>query len=159
MPRRLAFLAVPALFLGLFAFAGPGSAPAELGQDAPGGREKTQLARYMGEINGAVRSIPKALAEEGGRDKALAELARIQKVIIDAKAEVPSTVASIPDEKKKAEEGTHFRMEMNVLLRGFVDLEDAVLERDEKGIQKALRALGETKDEGHSEFKPKGGDR
>ena len=158
MPTRRLFVAVPLLVLGLGVGLGLAAA-ARPSEPAQGGGGKSQLAQYMGELNAAVRSIPKALEEEGGREKALAELARIQKVVVDAKAEVPATVASIEDGKKRAEEAVHFRVEMNALLRGFLDLEDAVLQQDDKAVQKALRKLGETEDEGHSEFKGKGGER
>jgi hypothetical protein len=151
MPRLSLLLALPLGLgsLGLLATAWP-SAQGE------GGRERSALASHMSELNGALRMIPKALAEEGGEAKALAELARVQKIVVDAKSEVPPPVAALSDEVARAAELAKFRLQLNALLRAFLDLEDAILKDDQAGIEKALAALGEAKDEGHAAFKPMG---
>lgn len=115
--------------------------------------EKTALQKHMGEINHGVRNITKLLRAEDGRSEILSQVSRIQKIIIDAKSEVPMQVAKIEIEERRRAERVHFRLALNNLLRGFLELEDAVLQGEDAAIGAALGALGELKDMGHKRFK------
>lgn len=116
---------------------------------------ETPLGRAMSDINGSMRKLEEQLSDAQTMAGALDEICRLQKVAIDAKGEVPTTVSSITDEKKRDKARIEYRLQVQHLVRALLDLEAAALERDEKKAKKALREIDKAKDAGHAQFKPK----
>ena len=132
-----------------FAFVTP---TAEAQRD--GGAEG-ELAAHMGDLKQSLRKLGGMVEDEAQMAASLEEICRLQKVVIDAKSETPSTVSSIEDEKKQRKAALKYRSTMQDLLRAFLDLESAVAAGDAKKAKKAMRAFDKLESAGHSEFKPR----
>jgi hypothetical protein len=154
MIRPLSWFALLPLALGLLAFTLPDP-------QAQGGgrREKTVLGQQMEAINDAVRTVARGWEANGASPEILAALVSAEKAILVAKGEVPPMLADEADAAKKAAMLADFRKDLNGLLRGFLDLEDALVAGDKAAVEKSLEALSDKKDHGHDEFKPKRGGR
>lgn len=118
-------------------------------------QDDSPIARAMGDIQESLKKLEASLDDEANLAAAWPEVCRLQRVVLDAKDALPSTVTELEDEKKRDKQTIAFRLEMQGLLRGFLDLEAAVLEGKEKDVKKALRGFEKLKSAGHSEFKPR----
>jgi len=150
MIRRLSILALLPLTLGLLAFA----LPLQDGGRQGGRPEKSPLAKQMEVINGSMRTVGRGWEANGASPEMLSALADAEQAVLAAKALVPGMLAAMEDEAKKDEELMAFRIEMNALMRGMLDLEDALIAGDNGAVEKSLAALGDLKDAGHQRFKP-----
>jgi soluble cytochrome b562 len=157
MLRRTTLLALVPFTLGLLALTLPSAQ--DDGTPRGGARgAKSELGETMEAINAGVRTVARGRAD-GASAENLAALAGIQTLIVAAKSHVPTMLAEEADAAKQAAELQAFRIEMNALLREFLDLEDALLQGDAAAAEAALEKLGAMKDAGHERFKPRRGGR
>ncbi|MBL8803791.1 MAG: hypothetical protein JNN27_17445 [Planctomycetes bacterium] len=129
-----------------------GFSSAVLGSVAP--QSPSKLGTSMEEIGAAVKSIQATLKTPAEISKALPEVWKAQRAVLDAKSELPKLVTDLTDEKAKAKAGLEYRTQMQDLMRAFLDVESAVLAGDAKKAEKALRAADNLKSGGHGKFRP-----
>jgi len=144
--RTLSLFALPCVALLTLTFTALSAQPPQ--QD----RETTALGKKMREINGILRQLGKGIADESMTQDNAAKILRLQALAVEAKSETPALLAKMADDER-AEALVGYRVQMNVLLAGLIELENAVLKHETKDAEKALRALNEAKAEGHGEYK------
>lgn len=129
-----------------FAAAAPLGAPPQ-----DGGK----LNAAMEEIGAAVKSMQGTFKTPEEIDKALPEVWKAQRAVLDAKSELPKLVADNADEKAKRKAELAYRTQMQDLMRAFLDVEAAILAGDAKKADKALRQADNLKSAGHGQFRPR----
>lgn len=114
-----------------------------------------KLQSSMEEIGAAVKSIQGTLKTPAEIEKALPEVWKAQRAVLDAKSELPKLVAENADEKAKHKAALAYRTQMQDLMRAFLDVEAAILAGDAKKADKALRQADNLKSAGHGQFRPR----
>jgi len=122
-----------------------------------GGGTPSKLGDVMHEIDATVKSLAKAVDAKGSLEASLPDVAKLQKLVLDAKAELPPSLAEITDAKAHKKALLAYKSQMLDLERACLDLEAAMLVDDPKKSDKALRELEKLKGAGHSEFRKEGG--
>ena len=145
---------LPALALVLAA-----SFPIALAQ-GPGGGGGSPLGRYMHDLEETLGKIGELLEAEGGLEEALSETLRIQKVVIDCKAEAPRMFSRFEDDEKKLKKAkVEYCEMMQELVRALLDMELAIVEESPKKAEKALKTAMKLESKGHGKFRQRGGGR
>ena len=86
-------------------------------------------------------------------EAALPDVAKLQKLVLDAKGELPSSITALTDAKAHKKALLVYKTQMMELERATLDLEAAMLVDDAKKADKALREVDKIKSAGHSEFR------
>ncbi len=130
-------------------------------QGPEGGRQQSKLGPFMESLQATVEKVTDSLkADEPEFAALLAEVCELEKSAIDAKSESPRMFARMEaDDKKLPGLKLDFRIAMQDLVRGLLDLELALAKEDKKAVKKALRELSKIEDAGHGDFRPRRGGR
>ena len=155
MKRLLLVTAVPVALFALVAFVP--TRPQGGGGGGGGGGPPSKLGEVMHEIDATVKSLTKAVDTKGSMEAALPDVAKLQRLVLDAKAETPPSLAAITEAKAHKKAMLDYKTQMLELERACLDLEAAMLVDDAKKSDKALRELDKIKGAGHSEFRKEGG--
>lgn len=135
------------------------SFPLALAQ-GPGGGDGSPLGRYMHDLEETLGKIGDLLEAEGGLEEALSETLRVQKIVIDCKAEAPSSFARFEDDEKKLKKAKiEYCQLMQELVRALLDMELALVEENPKKAEKALKDALKLESKGHGKFRQRGGGR
>ena len=146
MKRTALLVIVPAALLALAAFVP--TAPQGGGKGPP-----SKLGGVMEDMDATVKSLTKAVAAKASMEAALPDVAKLQKLVLDAKAEVPESITALTDAKAHKKALLGYKTQMLELERATLDLEAAMLVDDAKKADKALREVDKIKSAGHSEFR------
>lgn len=106
----------------------------------------------MKAINRVVRSIGRFVKNPGDAAAPMADVTRLQTLVIAAKAKMPRRIAAMKKEEQAAMM-LAYKKEMNVMLRSVLDLEDAMGAKDWAKAKAALSAMNKSKSTGHKQFK------
>lgn len=120
---------------------------------APGQRQASPLKEEMEKLEEALEAVEAFLAKPEG-DAPLAVVTEAQAEMLKSKARQPRLTERQP-EGEKAKFVSDYKVQMNKLLRGLLDLGDALLEKNWKAAKKVLDSLEELKKAGHDKFKGK----
>jgi hypothetical protein len=153
MKRLILLTAVPVALFALVAFV----PTRPQGGGGGGGGPPSKLGEVMHEIDATVKALTKAVDAKGSMEAALPDVAKLQRLVLDAKAETPPSLAAITDAKAHKKAMLDYKSQMLDLERACLDLEAAMLVDDAKKSDKALRELDKIKGAGHSEFRKEGG--
>jgi len=153
-------LALLSLLATRFATAHPqqGDRPWQRGQgehEGRGRREETKLSHLMHDVEDSLEKLGGSLAATDGQVANVAEVSRLERVVLDAKDEIPPLVAQIQDPEERAERTAQFRLKMQDLERAMLDLEAALLKQDPEAAQKVLDSMDAIERSGHNEFRPR----
>lgn len=119
-----------------------------------GGGTPSKLGGIMHDMDETVKSLTKAIDTKGAvMEPLLGDVAKLQRLVLDAKGELPDTVTSLTDAKAKKKATLGYKTDMLDLERACLDLELAMLNEDAKKADKALREIDKVKGAGHSEFR------
>ena len=147
--RKLTLLSLSCVALAASALSVPSTPSA---QPPVQERKVTPLGSKMREINGILRSIGKGIGDESKAAANLEAILRLQTLAVESKKETPTLIGRMEGDER-AEMTVGYRMQMNQLLAGLIELENAVLKGEGKAAEKAMRKLNEAKAEGHGEYK------
>lgn len=140
-----ALLSLPLLTVPSFAQEGE--------RPAAGQRQASPLKEEMEKLEEALEAVEAFLAKPEG-DAPLAVVTEAQAEMLKAKARQPRLTERQP-EADKPKFVNDYKVQMNKLVRGLLDLEDALLEKNWKAAKKVLDSLEELKKAGHDKFKGK----
>jgi hypothetical protein len=152
MKRLIVATAVPVALFTLVAFV-----PTRPQGGGGGGGPASKLGGVMHDIDATVKSLTKAVDAKGSMEAALPDVEKLQKLVLDAKAETPPSLAEITEAKAHKKAWLAYKSQMLDLERACLDLEAAMQLDDAKKADKALRELDKLKSAGHSEFRKEGG--
>ena len=135
--------------LSLCALVASSPAPAVRGR---GATPPANLSGAMKEMGGMLTTIKNEAADPAKSDQTLKDIATFERDVAISKLQAPPYVNRLAaaDEKAKALES--YRVEMNVLTRALLDLEDAVSAKKTADIKKYLDQLAQIEKQGHQEF-------
>ena len=141
------------LLVALFAIA---AATPVLSQDAGATRpkrEKSPVKVEMEKMEEALDAVGEFLKKPD--DKApMAQITAAAVSLMEAKKHAPRATARQPKEKQ-AEFVKNYQVGINKALRGLLDLEDAMLNKDYKAVEAAMKELKAIEKAGHKVFKPR----
>ncbi|MFT4512574.1 MAG: hypothetical protein ACI89X_002961 [Planctomycetota bacterium] len=142
------------LIVALFAIAA--ATTPVLSQDAGGQRPKRQKSPVkveMEKMEEALDAVGDFLKKPDGKAP-MAEITAAAGSLMEAKKHAPRAAARQPKEKQAAFV-IAYQVEINKALRGILDLEDAMLTKDFKAAEAAMKALKAMEKAGHKVFKPR----
>lgn len=119
------------------------------------GHEDTPLARAMEDLNSGFKRLRRTV-RRGQVEESLRLLQLMEQAAVTAKGELPPLVARLP-EGERAAAGVAYRKQMCDLLRAFLDLEEAVLERRDDDVKALVDRIAALRDAGHERFSPEEG--
>lgn len=142
MNTRRAFLAcLPVPFV---------AAASPLGLAQEGGDD---LHDYMEEIEHGLEEVGEALESEEAMAAALGKVTHLQRVAIDAKDQTPKMVLKMEEGPQRDRAAIGYRLKMQDMVRGLLDLEAGLARKDAKAAKKAMRDLEALEESGHKEFR------
>ena len=127
-----------------------------MSQNAEGQRPKrtrSPVKVEMQKMEEALEAVDDYLQKPEG-DAPMAQIAAATTSVIEAKKHAPRAASTQPEEKR-ADFIKSYQIEMNKVLRGILDLEDALLANDLKAAEKAMKAFSAMEKAGHKVFKPR----
>ncbi|MEZ6017234.1 MAG: cytochrome b562 [Planctomycetota bacterium] len=131
------------------------------GQEGEGRqRQPSALKGHMEALEEGVEKLGAALEAEDAATKIedlLKAVCELEKVSIDAKSEMPRSMGRL-EEKDKGKALVSYRTQMQGLTNALFEVELQLLAKDVKKAKKALGALEQIEQKGHSEFKPRRGE-
>lgn len=114
--------------------------------------EETPLAAAMTEIADGLRILRRSVRDPEALEDSLAAVASCQKASHLCKSHAPAMAANLPEAERPAFIKA-YRLEMIVLERGLLDLEEALLVgKDEDTLRALYKALKELEDPAHERF-------
>ena len=127
--------------------------PIESEPVATEGSAPESAKKDMKGINRAAKAIGKFLKDPKG-EAPMEQVATLQKLAMSAEFRTPSLAAKQPEAERTAFVKA-YRKQINTLIRGSLDLEEAMEAKDWAKAGKALEAMNDAKQTGHKKFKPK----
>ena len=125
--------------------------PAAL-QDSDGEhREQDLLHENMELVEETLGRLRRELRDAANHRTALERVVVVQRAVLICKSLVPPMAESLPEGERQAFVDA-FRGEMVELMRGLLELEQALLADDNEAAQAALRVVREMEDPGHERF-------
>ncbi len=128
---------------------------AQEGGERPANRRGTPLGAEMKKVEKAVESVSDFLKKPEG-DAPIADVVAAQEALHKAKQEKPRLTQRQPEDKQ-AKFVDAYKVEINKAVRATLDLEDALVQKDWKAAEKAVKELEKLEKEGHKEFKGRRG--
>lgn len=116
-------------------------------------RKKSPVKAEMEKVEEALDVVGDYLKKPEGKAPAT-ELTSAIAALVECKKHAPRATARLPEDQQ-AEFVKNYKIEINKALRGVLDLEDAVLNKDMKKAEEALKALYAMEKAGHKVFKPR----
>ena len=127
-----------------------------MSQNADGQRPKrtrSPVKVEMQKMEEALETVDDYLKKPEG-DVPMAEIAAATAAVIEAKKHAPRAASTQPEDKR-ADFIKSYQIEMNKVLRGILDLEDALLADDLKAAEKVMKTFSTMERAGHKVFKPR----
>ena len=109
------------------------------------------LEENMELIEETLGVLRRELRDPANHPTALERVVVLQRAVLVCKSEQPPMTESLPGAERAAFV-TAFRREMVTLLRGLLELEEALLDDNNEAAQAALRRVREMEDPGHERF-------
>lgn len=116
-------------------------------------RTKSPVKVEMEKMEEALDAVGDFLKKPDGKAP-MAEITAAAGSLMEAKKHAPRAAARQPKEKQAAFV-IAYQVEINKALRGILDLEDAMLTKDLKAAEAAMKALKAMEKAGHKVFKPR----
>lgn len=116
-------------------------------------RARSPVKAEMQKMEEALETVDDYLQKPEG-DAPMAAITAATSAVIEAKKHAPRA-ASMQPEDKRAEFIKSYQVEMNKVLRGILDLEDALLANDLKAAEKVMKTFSAMEKAGHKVFKPR----
>ena len=110
--------------------------------------EDTPLAKQMEAMDDAYKAFRRETDPVKGAESAR----EAQLAVIKAMAETPTLVEAISDPAEKAKAAAKYRKMLGMLYVTFCDVEMAFLDNDLPKVEELVKAVRESKKEGHGEF-------
>jgi hypothetical protein len=112
------------------------------------------LHEFMEDVGKTMRGLGRGVRAEGGLEAGLIEVRRLQNALLPVRSELPTTVTSIEDARKRAASEIEWLTQMNEFMKGLLDLELEYARGDADAVLAQLRVLDELKKASHAVFKP-----
>lgn len=116
-------------------------------------RKKSPVKAEMQKMEDALDLVADWLKKPEG-DAPMASITEAAVAMIEAKKHAPLATARQPEGKQK-QFVKNFQIEINKVLRNILDLEDAMLNGDNKAAEKILGGMKDIEKAGHKVFKPR----
>ncbi|QDU85099.1 hypothetical protein Pla163_22240 [Planctomycetes bacterium Pla163] len=112
------------------------------------------LHEFMEDVGKTMRGLGRGVREEGGLEAGLIEVRRLQNALMPVRSELPTTVTSIEDARKRAASEIEWLAHMNDFMKGLLDLELEYARGDADAVLAQLGELDTLKKASHRLFKP-----
>jgi hypothetical protein len=160
--RMLGVVLVPVLAVSIYAVARaadedaprdrrpPTTGPAQMRSD----QRPPSLHRDMEAMGRLFKRLKSQVNDASKNDDSLALVAQMQQLTLGTKSLVPAMVAKMPT-TQQAQETKNYRHMMIDLFRHELDLEEQLLQGENKKAAEIVATMDELQDDGHKEFRPK----
>jgi hypothetical protein len=137
--------------IGVLALTLAAAVPAALQDSGEEHHEESVLHENMELIEETLGRLRRELRDASNHRAALERVVVVQQAVLACKNETPPMAASLPEGERQAFVDA-FRGQMITLMRGLLELEEALLADDNEAAQAALRKVREMEDPGHERF-------
>jgi len=129
---------------------------------APTGRGRgsttpASLSSAMREMGSMLTTIKNEAGDPAKIEQTLKDITTFERDVAISKLQAPPYVNRLATAEEQAKALESYRVEMNVLTRALLDLEDAVAAKKADDIKKSLDTLAQIEKQGHTEFHVGGG--
>lgn len=116
-------------------------------------RAPSPVKAQMEKVDEALETVGKFLEKPSG-EAPMAAVTAAQVALQEAKQHEPRITQRQPEGERPAFVAD-YRIQINKTMRGLLDLEDAMVQKDWKAAEKAMATLKDMEKAGHDKFKPK----
>src|SRR4051812_15319264 len=128
------------------------------GADEPREAGKQDLHHNMEAMEKPFKQLGKQISDSSKNESSLQLVLQLQQLTLASKSQIPRKVDRMPA-TQQAEAKSDYRQMMVNLLRQELDLEEQLINGDNKKAAETVAAMDQLQKDGHAEFRPKRGER